>query len=115
MGCLIAKGGQYAIGIGGGNKTNGSNITINGGIVIANGGEQGGDIYLAHTFTLTANQDPDSTDNYYATFFTRECAYKLPEDGSVKAYIGTVEKYGGANVLNLTKTDIIHARAMATV
>lgn len=42
-GCLIAKGGQSAAGIGGGNKTNGSNITINGGMVIANGGEQGGD------------------------------------------------------------------------
>ncbi len=67
------------------------------------------DIYLAHTFTLTANQDPDSTDNYYATFFTGECAYKLPDDGSVKAYIGTVGKYKDAVVLNLTQTDTIHA------
>lgn len=66
-------------------------------------------IYPAHTFTLTANQDPDSTDNYYSTFFTSECAYKLPDDGSVKAYIGTVGKYKDADVLNLTPTDTIHA------
>ncbi|MCQ2083834.1 MAG: hypothetical protein MJY58_05010 [Bacteroidaceae bacterium] len=65
------------------------------------------DIYLAHTFTLTANQDPDSTDNYYATFFTRECAYILPDD--VNAYIGTLGKYKDADVLNLTPTDTIHA------
>ena len=65
------------------------------------------DIYLAHTFTLTANQDPDSTDNYYATFFTRECAYILPDD--VNAYIGTLGKYKDADVLNLIQTDTIHA------
>ena len=63
--------------------------------------------FFAHTFTLTANQDPDHIENYYSTFYTSECAYKLP--ASVKAYIGTVGKYGGANVLNLTKTDTIHA------
>lgn len=63
--------------------------------------------FFAHTFTLTANQDPDHIENYYSTFCTSECAYKLP--ASVEAYIGTVGKYGGANVLNLTKTDTIHA------
>ena len=42
-GQLFARGGIFGAGIGGGNKTNGSNITINGGMVIANGGEQGGD------------------------------------------------------------------------
>lgn len=63
----------------------------------------------AHTFTLTAHQDPDHTEYYYSTFYTSECAYKLPTDGSVKAYIGTVERYKNADVLNLTKTDIIHA------
>lgn len=63
--------------------------------------------FFAHTFTLTANQDPDHIENYYSTFYTSECAYKLP--ASVEAYIGTVGKYGGANVLNLTQTDTIHA------
>ena len=65
--------------------------------------------FFAHTFTLTANQDPDHIENYYSTFYTSECAYKLPDDGSVKAYIGTVGKYGEADVLNLTPTDTIHA------
>ena len=66
-------------------------------------------IYPAHTFRLTANQDPAHTENYYSTFFTSECAYKLPDDGSVKAYIGITGKYGEADVLNLTPTDTIHA------
>lgn len=64
--------------------------------------------FFAHSFKLTANQDPDHKDNYYSTFFTSECAYKLPADGSVKAYIGTLGKYQEADVLNLTKTDTIH-------
>ena len=60
-------------------------------------------------YKLTANQDLNNTDNYYSTFYTSEGAYKLPDDGSVKAYIGITGKYGEADVLNLTPTDTIHA------
>ena len=38
-GKLEANGGEFAAGIGGGDKANGSNITINGGTVTANGGD----------------------------------------------------------------------------
>ena len=56
----------------------------------------------ARTFSLTAKQDPDHTENYYSTFFTSEGAYKIPE--GVKAYIGKVEKTDDpdSDVLNLT-------------
>ncbi|MBQ0062651.1 MAG: hypothetical protein KBS94_01330 [Prevotella sp.] len=47
--------------------------------------------FFAHTFTLKANKDPDHTENFYSTFFTSECAYKLPKDESAKAYAGTVD------------------------
>ena len=58
--------------------------------------------FFARTFTLTANQDPDNTGNYYSTFFTSEGAYKIPE--GVKAYIGEVEKTDDpdSDILNLT-------------
>ena len=47
-------------------------------------------------FSISANQDPDNTSDYYSTFFTSEGAYKIPED--VKASIGETE----GDVLNLT-------------
>ena len=43
-GQLIAIGGEWAAGIGGGNEGSGSNITINGGIVAATGGDSGAGI-----------------------------------------------------------------------
>ena len=43
-GSLNATGGQYGAGIGGGNGSNGSNITITGGTVTANGGKEGAGI-----------------------------------------------------------------------
>ena len=48
--------------------------------------------FFAHTFKLTANQDPAHPTNYYSTFYTSEGAYKVPADGSAKAYAGKVEK-----------------------
>ncbi len=61
-------------------------------------------INFSHTFTLTANQDLNNTENYYSTFFTTEGAYKVPDEA--KAYIGEVS----GEVLDLTDVgDIIHA------
>ena len=42
---------------------------------------------FSKAFMLTANQDPDHTDDYYSTFYTSEGAYWLPEDETAKAYI----------------------------
>ena len=64
--------------------------------------------YFAHTFKLTAYQDPDNTGDYYTTFHTGESAYKLP--GDVTAYIATLGKYEDAEVMALTPTDTIHVR-----
>ena len=61
----------------------------------------------ARTFRLTANQDPDHPENYYSTFFTSERAYKVPTDGSAKAYAGVVND----EQLNMTNIgSIIHQR-----
>ena len=57
---------------------------------------------FAHTFRLTANQDPAKTDDYYSTFYTSEGAYKVP--ATAKAYIGEVTKGEDIDVLNLTAT-----------
>ena len=57
-GKLEANGGEFAAGIGGGDKANGSNITINGGTVTANGGEFAAGIgggYSDEGFNITIN------------------------------------------------------------
>lgn len=43
-GSLVAAEVKYGAGIGGGDRGNGSNLTINGGTVIANGGAEGAGI-----------------------------------------------------------------------
>ena len=57
---------------------------------------------FAHTFRLTANEDPDNLGNFYSTFYTSEGAYKVPE--TAKAFIGEVKKGEDIDVLNLTAT-----------
>ncbi|MCQ2128480.1 MAG: hypothetical protein MJZ08_03505, partial [Bacteroidaceae bacterium] len=65
--------------------------------------------FFAHTFKLTANQDPKNPTDYYSTFFTSEGAYKLPEDVNAKAYIGSVEKKDErTKVLKLDAVSLIH-------
>ena len=59
-------------------------------------------IDFAHTFRLTANEDPDNLGNFYSTFYTSEGAYKVP--ATAKAYIGEVKKGEDIDVLNLTAT-----------
>ena len=60
-------------------------------------------IDFSHTMKLTANQDPDHAENCYATFYTSECAYRVPE--VAKAYIGKVQD----EVLSMTSAgSIIH-------
>ena len=44
--------------------------------------------FFAHTFSLTADQDPDNTSDYYVTFYTSEGAYKVPK--TAKAYTGAM-------------------------
>ena len=44
--------------------------------------------FFAHTFKLTADQDPDNTSDYYVTFYTSEGAYKVPK--TAKAYAGAM-------------------------
>ena len=61
----------------------------------------------AHTFKLTAHQDPNHETHYYSTFFTSEGAYKVPETAT--AYAGTVESSEKTDVLKLTDVgNIIH-------
>ena len=63
--------------------------------------------FFAHTFKLKANQDPNHTTNYYSTFYTSECAYKVPE--TAKVFVGEVESGGETDVLKLTDVGkIIH-------
>ena len=63
----------------------------------------------ARTFKIKANQDPDHTSDYYTTFYTSEGAYKVPEDGSAKAYAGTMESGKDTDVLKMTDVgSIIH-------
>ena len=45
--------------------------------------------FFAHTFSLTAGQDPVNTADYYVTFYTSEGAYKVPE--TAKAYTGSLD------------------------
>ena len=45
--------------------------------------------FFAHTFKLTADQDPANTSDYYVTFYTSEGAYKVPK--TAKAYAGTLD------------------------
>lgn len=47
-------------------------------------------------FNITANQDPDHKQNYYSTFYSRTCDFRVPE--SVTAYTGVVD----GSVLRLT-------------
>lgn len=56
-------------------------------------------------FRVTANEDPDSEGDYYATFFTSEGAYKVSMPA--KAYTGTVR--GDALVLATTADGLIPA------
>ena len=63
----------------------------------------------ARTFKLKANQDPDHTENYYSTFYTRDGAYKVPSEA--KAYAGTVKSGEKTDVLKLTDIgSIIHVK-----
>ena len=65
-------------------------------------------INFSHTFQLKANKDPETTSNYYSTFFTSEGAYKVPE--TAKAYAGEVKSGEETDILNLTNVGgIIHA------
>ena len=62
----------------------------------------------ARTFQLKANKDPETTSDYYSTFYTSEGAYKVPE--TAKAYAGEVKSGEETDVLNLTNVgSIIHA------
>ena len=45
--------------------------------------------FFAHTFSLTAGQDPVNTADYYVTFYTSEGAYKVPE--MAQAYTGSLD------------------------
>lgn len=45
--------------------------------------------FFAHTFKLTAGQDPANTSDYYVTFYTSEGAYKVPE--MAQAYTGSLD------------------------
>ena len=59
--------------------------------------------FFAHTFKLTADQDPANTSDYYVTFYTSEGAYKVPK--TAKAYAGAMND----EQLMMTNTgDIIH-------
>ncbi|MCQ2316571.1 MAG: hypothetical protein MJZ85_07825 [Bacteroidales bacterium] len=59
--------------------------------------------FFAHTFKLTAIQDPANTSDYYVTFYTSEGAYKVPK--TAKAYAGTLNN----EQLETTSVgDIIH-------
>lgn len=69
----------------------------------------------ARTFRLTANQDPDHPENYYSTFFTSERAYKVPTDGSAKAYIGEVKTGEKTDVLKLTDVGTIIHQSEAVI
>ncbi|MCQ2096026.1 MAG: hypothetical protein MJY59_04710, partial [Bacteroidaceae bacterium] len=65
-------------------------------------------INFSHTFKLNANKDPETTSDYYSTFYTSEGAYKVPE--TAKAYAGEVKSGEETDVLNLTNVgSIIHA------
>lgn len=59
-------------------------------------------------FNLTANQDPNNTNNYYSTFYTSEGAYKVKTPETAKAYIGAIKKSGTDDVLKLNETKLIH-------
>ena len=61
--------------------------------------------FFAHTFNLTAEQDPANTSDYYATFFTSECAYKVSDDRSAKAYTGILDN---EQIEIINAGDIIH-------
>ena len=70
--------------------------------------------FFAHTFSLTAEQDPANTSDYYSTFYTSECAYKVPEDGSAKAYAGTsdnehLEMIGVGNIIHKSEAVMLKA------
>ena len=64
-------------------------------------------INFSHTFQLKANKDPETTSNYYSTFYTGEGAYKVP--ATAKAYAGEVETGEETDVLKLADVgNIIH-------
>ena len=65
-------------------------------------------INFSHTFKLNANKAPETTSDYYSTFYTSEGAYKVPE--TAKAYAGEVKSGEETDILNLTNVGgIIHA------
>ena len=55
-------------------------------------------------FKISAEQDPNHPENYYATFYTNEGAYKVPADGSVTANTGSVKTTSNADkdIMELT-------------
>ena len=116
-GTVAANGGWCAAGIGGGyNGLASTNTTVATALIVKADGNNppttvieniGGDLaeslegkqYVTITepfFNITANQDPDHRQNYYSTFYSRTCAYQVPE--GVTAYTGAVD----GSVLQLT-------------
>lgn len=71
-----------------------------------------------NAFNITANQDPNNTENYYATFYSEEGAYKLPE--MTKAYIGAFSnnmlslKEAGTNIIPKKEPVVLKATGNGT-
>lgn len=62
-----------------------------------------------HAYTLTANQDPNATGNFYSTFYTSDGAYRVPDDA--QAYIGAVD----GDMLKMTNAGDIIRKAEAVI
>lgn len=58
-------------------------------------------------FTITANQDPNNTSDYYSTFYSQKNAYRLPESG-VTAYAGEVEQLNDSKLKLTSVGSFIH-------
>ena len=116
-GTVTATGGSGAVGIGSGEDGSyASNIKVATTLIVKAGSTEnpteviennGGDLtislegkqYVTITepfFNITANQDPGHKQNYYSTFYSSTCDYRVPE--SVTAYTGAVD----GSVLRLT-------------
>lgn len=66
---------------------------------------------FSQAFILTAIQDPDHAENYYATFYTSRGAYRVPDGGTANAYTGTADD----NSISMTGTGGIIHRCEAVV
>ena len=58
-------------------------------------------------FTITANQDPNNTSDYYSTFYSQKNAYRLPESG-VTAYKGELEQLNDSKLKLTSVGSFIH-------